>query len=346
VLVDLKSGRVQSVLNVNPQFATFRFGETSELTWRDREGTEGFGHLVKPLDYVPGRQYPLVIVQYRSRGFLRGGTGDEYPIHLLSAAGLAVLSFHRPDDWLNMLTSKNMDDFEKTRWKDFRDRRRVLSVLNAGIDELARRGIIDPEKIGLTGLSDGGDTASFALVQCPHRFAAAAVSWTYWNPTLYFLAGPMNQPLFERIGFRNPDQGDALDAWRKISVGLNADHVHTPILVNVSDHELLSETETYADLKALNKPIEMHVFENEYHIKVEPAHRFNIYRRNVQWFEFWLLSREEAEPVDATQYERWRTLRTQRDEDPSALQLGSTTSDKSSGESPDSSCGSESKPRL
>jgi hypothetical protein len=51
-------------------------------------------------------------------------------------------------------------------------------------------------------------------------------------------------------------------------------------------------------LQDAGKPVEMHVFPEEHHQKWRPVHRLNIYRRNVQWFEFWLMGREDPEPVD------------------------------------------------
>src|SRR3546814_5155407 len=52
-----------------------------------------------PAPSRPSKPYPLVVVQYDTRGFLRGGTGDEYPIQALAASGFAVLSVSRPIDY-------------------------------------------------------------------------------------------------------------------------------------------------------------------------------------------------------------------------------------------------------
>ena len=46
------------------------------------------------------------------------------------------------------------------------------------------------------------------------------------------------------------------------------------------------------------------VFSNEYHIKWQPVHRYNIYRRNIQWLKFWLQNEEADDPVDPEQYVR------------------------------------------
>ncbi len=151
VRLNLETGITTTLYDPNPSFRTILFGNTTSLSWKDDAGVPGFGHLVKPVGYVPGRRYPLIVVQYRSRGFLRGGTGDEYPIHVFAANGFAVLSFSRPDDWESFALAKSYDEALALGSIDEKDRRRVLSVLEAGIDKLARDGIIDPRRVGITG---------------------------------------------------------------------------------------------------------------------------------------------------------------------------------------------------
>src|SRR3546814_13128841 len=69
------------------------------LRWINRFGLQAIGDLVIPDPSRPSKPYPLVVVQYDTRGFLRGGTGDEYPIQALAASGFAVLSVSRPLDY-------------------------------------------------------------------------------------------------------------------------------------------------------------------------------------------------------------------------------------------------------
>lgn len=309
VSISIKNGAIETLYDPNPQMSLLQFGEVTQLTWQDLTGREGFGHLVKPIGFVAGQRYPLIIVQYRSRGFLRGGVGDEYPIHVFAAKGFAVLSFNRPDDWELYANSTTVDDLMHGLWKDLRDRRNVLSVLEAGIDLLKNMGIVDPAKVGITGLSDGGSTGTFALIHSSERFAAASLAWTHWNPINYYLSGPAHQRDLEKWGFPEPTDEASLGLWRDISPALNASRILTPLLIQVSDDELMPETQTFTALRRVGTPVEMHVFPNEYHLKSQPAHRFNIYRRNVQWFQFWLCDIESDDPVDARQYDRWRSLR-------------------------------------
>jgi dipeptidyl aminopeptidase/acylaminoacyl peptidase len=171
-------------------------------------------------------------------------------------------------------------------------------------------GIIDPQRVGITGMSDGAETASFALVNAPERFAAAAVSSDWCNPLVYYLLGLKYQEVLRRtLHFDDPMRPDAMAAWQRASISLNANKVKAPLLIQVADSELLPVTESFTELKRSGKPVEMYVFPNEFHVKAQPAHRLSMYRRSVQWFEFWLQHREDEDPVDPRQFERWRILR-------------------------------------
>jgi hypothetical protein len=265
---------------------------------------------VKPIGYVRGHRYPLIVVQYRSRGFLRGGTGDEYPIHVLAANGFAVLSFSRPDDWDSFALAKSYEEALALGSVDEKDRRRVLSVLEAGIDELDREGIIDPHRVGITGLSDGAETANFALVNAPTRFAAAAVSSDWCNPLIYYLLGPKYQAYLRRtLHLEDPMLPTSSAKWQRMSVSVNASRVLTPLLIQVADSELLPATQAFTELREFGKPVEMYVFPDEFHVKSQPVHRLSVYKRSVQWFQFWLQGIEDPSPISDGQYVRWRSMR-------------------------------------
>src|SRR6185437_13337516 len=94
-LLNLQSGTLRVLVDANPEFAQLQLSQAVRIEGANSRGDPWFGHLVKPLGYEPGKKYPLIITTYRSGDsrFLRGATGDEYPIYVFAAHGFAVLSF-------------------------------------------------------------------------------------------------------------------------------------------------------------------------------------------------------------------------------------------------------------
>src|SRR3546814_10253618 len=79
----------------NPEFASLRLGTVERLTWRNNLGLPAWGDLVLPPDRTPGEKLPLIIVQYHSDGFLRGGTGrsEEHTSELQSLMRISYAVF-------------------------------------------------------------------------------------------------------------------------------------------------------------------------------------------------------------------------------------------------------------
>ena len=304
--IDLTSGVVDTLYDPNPHFQELKLGTVRKLEWANEFGIRTFGHLALPIDYQEGRQYPLVVVQYRSRGFLRGGVGDEYPIHLFAANGFAVLSVDRPDEQELYETLDSWDAIEIEAWRNFRERRSSLSSLETAIGILKDEGVVDPARIGITGLSDGAETAYFGLINTS-LFSAASISSGGWDPILYHVGGLNMQAALRSYGLENPDGPDA-EKWNEISPALNASRINAPLLIQAADSEYLFSLQTVTALKDAKKPVELVVFPGEYHLKWQPAHRLRIYERNLDWFNFWLQGVEHGDPEKADQYARWRAM--------------------------------------
>src|SRR3546814_7791081 len=151
-------------------------------SWRNNLGLPAWGDLVPPPYRTPGEKLPLIIVQYHSDGFLRGGTGDEYPIFPLAARGCAVLSSENPPTIAHACPNlKTWDEINRASMKDWADRRSLLSSILTGVGQVVARGIADPSRIGITGLSDGASSARFALINS-RVFSAAAISQSSLEP--------------------------------------------------------------------------------------------------------------------------------------------------------------------
>jgi dipeptidyl aminopeptidase/acylaminoacyl peptidase len=305
--IDPKTGQSQVIFNPNPEFGSLALGHAERLQWKNDRDLECYGDLVYPPDYRAGQRYPLIVVQYQSRGFLRGGTGDEYPIQLLAKAGYLVLSVQRPPAPLG---NQKMDPHERERrqLEGFMERRSILSAIETKVQQLIVAGLVDPERIGITGLSDGVSTVQFAALHSTF-FKAAAISSCCWEGSQTWLLGPAIQAEYEKRGWpASPTDNPPL--WEGLSWSRNADRIPFPVLAQMSDDEYLSGLEALTALRRAGKPVDLYVFPDEHHVKRQPAHRAAIYRRAIDWFNFWLLDKlPDGAGQAAQEAERWQQMR-------------------------------------
>ncbi len=303
-------GRIHELFDPNPEFASIRLGTVERLRWRNSYGLEAYGDLVLPPDYRPGERLPLVVVGYISRGFLRGGVGDEYPIFPFAAHGFAVLSFNRPSDIGFSKGAKTYDDVDRLNLQGWADNRSVEDAMETGIELVVAKGIADPARVGLTGLSNGSVTVQYTIINSKATYAAAALSSCGSDPIATgILAGPGLTAELRQFGYPRYSE-DGHTFWRDMSIAMNVEKIKSPLLLQVSDDEYLGCLGGYTALKEGGKPVEMYVFPGEHHIKWQPDHRANLYERNLDWFDFWLRGHEDPAPMKRSQYARWRDMRT------------------------------------
>ena len=309
VRIDPNDGRTELLYDPNPEYRSIRFGRVERLEWRNDRGLEVAGDLALPADYNGRERLPMIVTTYRSNGFLRGATGNEYPIHLFAAKGFAVLSLDRPPhvgainplnkDWQKLLAEND---------RDWGERRSMQSSVMTGVQRVIDMGIADPDRIGITGLSDGSSTVGFALINS-RRFAAAAVSTCCLEPwTVNATLGPAFARKMRSQGFP-PATSDDRKFWEPGSMIRNAASIDTPLLMQLADREYLTAIDVYAALREQEKPVDMYVFPDEYHNKWQPLHRLAIYERNLDWFLYWLQGKKDPDPRKAEQYAIWDKLR-------------------------------------
>lgn len=286
VLLDPAAGHAELLYDPNPGFGAHALGQVERLHWRNSFGIETFGDLVYPVGYVPGRTYPLIVVQYISRGFLRGGVGDEFPIQLFANSGYAVLSVQRPSPDRFKPNARNYVELERAMIYDFKDRRSVLSSIERGVRLLVGRGIVDPARVGITGLSDGSSTVQFAALNS-RMFKAGSVSGCCWDTEQDAFIGPAVAAAWHDIGWPPLIRRNA-KFWSRMSLVNNAHRVAFPLLMQQADDEFRGALASYTALKQAGKPAALFVFPDEHHFKWHPAHRLAAYERNLRWFDFWL----------------------------------------------------------
>ncbi len=308
VKLDLQGWHMTTVFDPNPAFATLQKGQVQLLRWTNGYGVESFGHLVLPPDHKPGDKHPLVVVGYNSLGFLRGGTGDEYPILALAEQGFAVLNYQTPVDIGIKIGAKTWEELRRINSTDWQEYRNAVSSIDTGVDAAIATGAVDSTKIGLTGLSFGGSVAQFTLVN-NRRYSAAILSTCCEEASVATMfAGPGFGKVIHDEGYPRLTD-DAPKFWRPMSFRLNATTMSTPLLLQIPDREFLIAIEGVTALREAGQPIDVYTFPNESHVKWQPIHRLAVYQRGIQWFDFWLRGREDPDPVQPDQYQVWRALR-------------------------------------
>lgn len=305
-LVSLASdgGSMKTLYDPNPRFSDFKFSQIEKLEWEDKFGNQTHGFLIYPRDYDPGQAYPMVFVTYRARGFLRGGVGDEYPAHPLAAAGFFVLVHDMPMDREVLFkgANRNMDVFAR----EYVHQTPLLSQEQI-IEQLAARKLIDPDRIALTGLSAGAGQVFYAMMNSD-KFAVFISSGAGASTLAsFYMANAYLRPRLKVQHGGAP--GDADSNWDEMALDYNTDKVNAPLLMNVSDWEAAFAVPNVSLLQEAGKAVEMYIYLDEGHIKWRPDHRLSVYRRNIQWLNFWLKGEVDSEPVSKGQYDRWRTMR-------------------------------------
>jgi len=299
-LVNLAAGSVRMLVDLNPEFANLELGSITRLDGVNRYGDHWWAHLVKPLNYEPGKKYPLIVTTYRTSEFLRGASGDENPIHVYAAHGFAVLSF---DMGLGIYDNKPGDFQRFLSWFESEE-----ASIEMAIEKASEMGIADSTNVGLTGFSRGTEIVAYAITHTK-LFRAVSGAAGDGSPYFYYMAPRRVQDNFSKDGVGGWPEGRSKANWKLMAPELNADRIDAPVLNNDPDSEFLPDLALYTSLRELGKPVQLFIYPNELHRVNQPKHRYQIYERNLDWFRFWLKNEEDPDPAKAEQYARWRELR-------------------------------------
>lgn len=295
------------LLDLNPQFESLKFAKVQEIQWKGADKHDVKGGLYYPLDYVPGKKYPLVIQTHgwsKAQFMIDGPYTTGYAAQALAGNDILVL---QADD-SNLANHDTPEEAE-----------RELATYEGAIRYLDEKGLIDRSRVGLVGFSRSCFFVKFALTHAPRMFAAASLSDGIDAGYFQYIAlSNALPPVPEEAEQLNGGQpwGRGLEAWVQRSPGFNTDQVDTPLrIVALNTTSLLGEWEWFASLYQQNKPVELIYLKDGVHELVKPWDRFIAQQGNVDWFAFWLKGEEDPNPAKADQYKRWRELRKQQEQE-------------------------------
>jgi hypothetical protein len=236
----------------------------------------------------------------------------------IASAGILYLMRVVGEDWK---FQDDLDDRTKRAYPGgIGEAVQQMDIWDDAVSLLDEQGLVDASKVGIIGYSRTGWQVEFDLVHARTRYAAAtAADNVQFSLSDYFLY-PWLAPAIEQM-YGGPPMGDSLANWRRYSISFNLDKVHTPLLMEAMGYGVHDDVESatplnlairyeiYNGLRRLEKPVELYYYPNEQHTPEAPKARLASLQRNIDWYRFWLLRREDLDPSKVAQYERWRVLR-------------------------------------
>jgi dipeptidyl aminopeptidase/acylaminoacyl peptidase len=297
-LVAKLGSRELTLLDPNDGMRGFKLGEARKFQWRDENGVEWKGGLILPVGYVPGKRYPTIVQThgYKEGEYLidgpSGGT-SAFAAQAFANAGFLVLQ--APD--IGALITN-----------DETEGKRVAAGFRAAVQELVSQGMSDPARVGLVGWSRTGFHTIAALAEDPKLYAAALLS----DAIQYSYLSLLNQVPYRsmntitRMTGPIPKEG-SLGPWfdRQPLYRLPLD---VPLKIEAM-RPLAGVWETYALLRYRGAPVDIAHYPGAPHVLLRPSQRLASQGGAVDWFRFWLLGQEDAQPRHRARYVRWRQIR-------------------------------------
>lgn len=305
-----RSSERRRILDFNPQLHEMSLGRAEAASWQDKEGRTWHGRLYYPVNYEPGRRYPLVIqtskpipsTSFSLFGGGRAGLGASYGAYAAQALvnrGMAVLMLEQARAFEVALTPQEPEMY--------------LRAYESAAEHFVAAALAERQRIGLTGLSRLGWYVEYALAHSEFPFAAAVAVDNFdggylqaalsgWEPEIFMLSGAT--PF-----------GAGLQEWLRRAPPFNVEKIGAAL--QIQRHQagltgLLGGWEMFSRLRYLQKPVELYAIpdiEHGSHGLQNPRQCAASQERAVDWLDFWLNGHEDASPAKRVQYAEWRELR-------------------------------------
>jgi dipeptidyl aminopeptidase/acylaminoacyl peptidase len=263
--------------DVNEFLDALSLGRTTTIDWRGPNGFREDGVLTYPPGDAPGRKYPLVLLIH---GGPEGASTVRFsPLaQLLGAAGFLVF---QP----NYRGSTNLGDaYQHAIYRDTGEgpSRDVM----AGLTALEKRGIVDSERIGVSGWSYGGYMTDWLSSHYPSTWKAAVAGAALNDWVMDYTIAFYQQGDVYFFG-SSPWTARGSRIWRAQSPIADARNVRAPTLImgDVGDPNvpLVNSYEWYHALRDNGVQVEFYAYPADTHFPGDIVRRTDVYRRWVGW---------------------------------------------------------------
>lgn len=218
----------RKITDLGTQMEPYRWGKAELRDFLSADGKPLKGILIKPDDFNPAMQYPLMVYIYET---LHGGLHRyRHP----SPGSSVNPSFYVSNGYVLW-----MPDIEYDTGYPGRD---ALKCVLPGIHMLIREGFVDPEAVGIQGHSWGGYQIAYMITQTD-LFAAAEAGAPVSNMVsayggIRWSSGMVRQFQYERTQSRlGASLWEVPLRYLENSPVFRADNVHTPLMMMHNDED-------------------------------------------------------------------------------------------------------------
>ena len=253
--------------------------QSEVISWNSQDGAEIEGVLFKPHDYDPNKKYPLLVT-------IHGGpTGISIP-------GPQRTSIYPVTDWVNKGALVLQPNYRGSAGygADFRKLNvRNLGVGDAwdvisGVQHLQDKGMIDPEKVGAMGWSQGGYISAF-LTTHSDKFAATSVGAGISNWMTYYVntdIHPFTRQYLKATPWSDPE------IYAKTSPMTQINNATTPTLIQHGENDrrvpIANAYELYQGLQDVGADTKFIIYKGFGHGINKPKELLAATWHNWQWF--------------------------------------------------------------
>jgi len=277
------------------QWTAFHLATREVIEWKSVDGTPIQGVLIKPADYDSSRKYPLLVV-------IHGGpTGFDtpiaapdryYPIERFAAKGALVLrpNYRGSEGYGEKFRSLNVRNLGLGDYQD------VIS----GVDYLIGKGMVDKDRVGAMGWSQGGYISAF-ITTYSDRFKAVSVGAGISDWMTYYVntdIHPFTRQYLKATPWDDPT------IYEKTSPIFYVNKAKTPTLIQHGDQDKRvpppNAFELYQALKDRGVPVKLILYKGFGHPINKPKQQRAVMEHNYEWFSKYIWGEEPQTAAAAT----------------------------------------------
>ncbi len=282
---------------------TFKLPKQERIEWKSGDGVTIEGLLSYPTDYTAGTKYPLVVQTHggpqASDKFGFGSWGNY--VAVLTGKGYAVL---QP----NYRGSTGYGDAFLRDMVNHYFKNAHLDVM-AGVDQVIKMGVADPDRLAAMGWSAGGHMTN-KLITFTDRFKAASSGAGAANWVSMYAQSDVRSYRTPWFGGTPWQKNAPIDVYWNNSPLKDIANVKTPTIFLVGEADprvpMPQSIEMYRALKSNGIPTHLYTAPREPHGWQELRHQLFKQNAELDWFEKYVTKRPytwEKAPGDTTKPE-------------------------------------------